>query len=203
MNYLKLFFCLLSSFCSSISIGQAVTNAISATAGNLSSSIFDGPTGSNLAPVGTLGLLIVDTEGDGISLFTAAPIDDETFFNGTDDYIGGIASSSEFFGTASVAFSNEEVSNPLLSAGDEFYIAWFPGIAASATELTSGADYGLVRGSDWVLAASGSVTEGSVTGGNTIFSVGGAIAVPEPSTYAAILGFLAFGFVAYKRRRSM
>ena len=42
--------------------------------------------------------------------------------------------------------------------------------------------------------------DGLVEGGQLSLMTSGASAIPEPSTYAAILGALGLGFAAYRRR---
>lgn len=173
---------------------------ITTQGGSFGTPLLNAPTGSTQIMSDTLGVLLVDTLGDGIAL-DAAMISDESFWGGTDNYIAGITGSSNLFGPGSdvvVSFSAQSANNAVLSTGQSFYIAWFPGLISSVTTIGLGQAYGLTRDSSWVLPTDGGTFAGNPAGagGNALFTVG---AIPEPSTYALILSIVLFAFILVRK----
>lgn len=100
------------------------------------------------------------------------------------------------------SFSSSEA----ISSGDQFGIISFAGSSTSAigsSEFTTWTVDG-----NWLLPNSGNNESfgnaGIYTTMTSSYSQGlvANAAVPEPSTYAAIAGFMAIGFAAYRRRRT-
>lgn len=179
-------------------------------------------------PIGSVGVIVADTSGDG---FLA-------------DYITGSASFSDFAGTSLTIGSNLGSSSDdtiisvftaidlgggftgfndqetitlsgSLGTGDNLALYWFPDVSVNSI-AGAVSQYGFFR-TDSISSGSGSQmafvmpADGvNLTLASASVSIGGdipdsaltAVAVPEPSTYAAILGALALGFVAYRRRKA-
>lgn len=95
--------------------------------------------------------------------------------------------------------------------GYNLAIRWFPTLTEQALSpgfATFYGEYGFNQDSSWVAPAAGNTISlemltQSTTIGNVPDVLGYAVQqtpIPEPSTYAAIFGALALGFVAYRRR---
>ncbi len=135
-----------------------------------------------------------------------------SFFGGNDILVfsGAFDSSSGFgLGTAFLSFTDVPLATYPI-AQSNLIIRWFPTLSAQSAApgfATFYGEYGFTQDSSWVAPAPGSslmyefVTVAA--GGTIADAVGRATlqtAIPEPSTYAAIFGALALGFVAYRRR---
>lgn len=105
------------------------------------------------------------------------------------------------------------LNNISLAANTNLLVRWFPTLTIGASApggSTPYGQYGSLTDVAWVSPSNGqTVAIGFLTlsaGGSTADSAGFAslttTAIPEPSTYAAILGALALGFVAYRRRQA-
>jgi hypothetical protein len=175
------------------------------------------------APIGTYAILVSDTGSDGfLGSYTSAADADFSIFSGTSLTSGSILSGTgndEIIGVFQMAdlgtggssffsfLTGIDISgSSSLSSGQNLAVYWFPTI--TNTSITGSVnEYGFYR-SDSVDTASGSdIAFVMPTDGAYIFAEFPdaasftAVAVPEPSTYAALLGALALGFVAYRRRR--
>jgi hypothetical protein len=153
--------------------------------------------------VGQEGVVLVDLDG---SPFTAAAltdlasglnISDSASYDGFSVIYSGLV--TDFFGTAifDVAAGAVDLSNGI-DAGDSFGILIF---GASSGTTSAGDSYGIFTDGSWVLPNDGS----GVTFGSELTQVASApglssTVVPEPSTFAALAGFLALGCVALRRR---
>lgn len=192
-------------------VGLAVNVTITAGAGTSGAGNEVQTQATNDAPVGILGLLIIDTENDGIGEFDfgggqrrlepgAFTLD--SFFNGSDDFIAGRSTSVVAFGVSTIGFSFEGANNAGLDQGDPFYIAWFPSLSFTSTNFSAGDWYGYTGfnlTNSWVLPSDGgAVTVGALRAGPAIFQV---TAIPEPSTYALIvLGLAVVGGLRFRRK---
>lgn len=85
-----------------------------------------------------------------------------------------------------------------LTAGDDYGLIWFPSASSVA-----GSSYGGYENALFTMPADGNTFTAGASLPSTVQSADYTFAaVPEPSTYAMMLGALALGFVAYRRRRS-
>lgn len=104
---------------------------------------------------------------------------------------GGPIAAGLVGGITSVDFTN-------LTAGDDYGLIWFPSASSVAGSAYGGYENALfTMPADGGAFTAGTVLPSAVQSADYTFA-----AVPEPSTYAAFLGVLALGFVAYRRRRS-
>jgi len=160
----------------------------------------------NPIPDGALFQVIASPDAD-----FAAPTSD-SFYGGNDILVfsGAFDSSTGFGpGTAFLAFTEIPLADyPIAQAN--LIIRWFPSLTPGIESpgATFYGEYGFPQDSSWVApSAGGSLHYQFVTaavGGEFPDSAGYAgyqtAPIPEPSTYAAIFGALALGFVAYRRR---
>jgi hypothetical protein len=148
-------------------------------------------TGGFMAPTPTTFI-----SGSEIMLWTGAFDSSTTGFNGVMD------------------IAPAPISISTLPAGWALMVQWFPtlGSAAGAPgNSTAYGQYSTINDGTWVSPADAAVVTFtfltlSGTGGNGTsadslgFATSTTAPIPEPSTYAAILGAMALGFVAYRRR---
>lgn len=125
-------------------------------------------------------------------------------------YVEEIFTAGQFAGVAD-SLSLASGNFPLLNAGDQLAVAWFPTLIGSAHfgppdfELLAEVSYGLLTFIDnpfWQVPADGTVLTDDYAvvpaGSRAFYTVS---AIPEPSTYAVLLGLAVLGFTAYRRRR--
>lgn len=180
--------------------------------------------GGSPAPVGSRAILVVDTDGSG---FVGDYIDgspDFGAFDGLDFSIGSTIGSStnrilqsmtvgdlggEIFGVSSVLNFNLESG---IDTGDALALYWFPEILSSTITGTL-FEYGFFRSdvidpfatSAFFIPSDGSSESiyafSADIGGSTPASALTAMAIPEPSTYAALFGGAAVALIWMRRRR--
>jgi len=183
---------------------------------------FDG----NIAPIGSKGVLVANTGSDGFLGDYITSSADFNAFNGTSLTVGSVLGGSgndeivgvfdvTDFGDGFIGF-NDEITFNLGSVAQNQQLAlyWFPtisttSISGSLTEYgffrsdspDSGADVGFIvqaDGSNDILAAVDSSFDTTSPSSLQLTS----IAVPEPSSFAAIAGIMTLGFVMVRRRRA-
>lgn len=170
--------------------------------------LFNGA-GSALAD-GSLFMLVADTSRNGFGALNAGSLSTTGFINADDQILGrGFVESSFGTGaTASIALQSGAYAQ--LDAGDPLAMLWFPGLNSSAFSILSGASYGLfttttpASGPAWVIPIDGTVNIQAMNLVNDTGAMSGRAlltAIPEPSTYAAILGACALGLAGWRRRR--
>lgn len=179
------------------------------------------------APITSYAVLVADTGSNGfLGSYTSAADADFSIFSGTsltigssisgagDDQIIGVFRMQDFGGASGIqgSLSGINVVSGSLAANQQLAVYWFPTVTTTSIAGTL-SEYGFYR-SDTVDASSDIAFVMPGDGANVNLyafnfdggsvPVGGfvAVAVPEPSTYAAIFGALALGFVAHRRRKA-
>lgn len=157
-------------------------------------------------PGGVLTLLVVDAGDDGFGFLNPGLLQDDKFILGASDpdlYLSQMGTSINvgdgiaLFPNQTLALGTTNVLGDSLSAGDNFYIVWFPDLAASTTNLTAGDIFGFARGANWELPSSGNIVGVTINGG-----ISSGVVIPEPSTYALIvLGLVLVGGMRIRRRK--
>jgi hypothetical protein len=153
---------------------------------------------------GQIGIMIVDTTGEGFGNLSNLVSDLSIFASTTyGSSLTNVSSrtASEFFGSISLSGGATFELEGGITAGDSFGIAVF----SNSTEVTLVGDtITFWTDSSWIVPPDGSTgTFGdefrqfnSSDSPTATFTV-----VPEPATYATLLGLLALGFVVTRRAR--
>jgi hypothetical protein len=92
-----------------------------------------------------------------------------------------------------------------LQAGDQLAVVWFTDVSSNSTVLTAGNIYGLYTENDatWQAPSANGEADLTIPGGQDAnMTTTSLSAVPEPSTYALIVGAAALLFAAWRRRQS-
>jgi hypothetical protein len=157
-------------------------------------------------PLGTLGLMVVDSNDDGYYGETPGTEIGAGSINVGDmttlgDYVAGRKGSQTGIPSARVSFGAGEVSventNAATDVGTTYAILHFPGLTIANTALVGNEPYMVTENAaNWIIPASGTVS--TTTMNNPVPA--SLVVVPEPSTYAGIFGLAALG-LAYLRRR--
>ncbi len=169
----------------------AVSNGAIALSGTALSNV-QGVTASTDLVAGRLGLLIIDTAGDGfLGGYTATVAGDadpltslnaltpKTNFQATG---ANLALNSTFYGdyiaarlTTSVAFGNTTMSGALTGfdntatyAGKNYAIVWFDTLTTAGAETVASGYFGIARGADWTLPAGNTGTQSFGTSGTSL-----------------------------------
>lgn len=183
-------------------IGHGQTVTLDITVGILTDS-----TGTTRLANGALFQVIASPD----NLFTA-PIP-SAFIGGND----AILWSGSFDSTASGVSGAMQVFLPDLSAttfaGNYLLVRWFPSltVADSTPGVIAFGQYGYPNDSSWIAPDRGgtlsydfrTVSSGYGSVPDSFGAATYSTAVPEPATYATFTGFLAFGFVVWRRRRAV
>jgi hypothetical protein len=144
---------------------------------------------ANAAGTPTTGMswgVLVDTAGDGFAVTPTGALGGDNYFVGS-----ALTVTSPPFGGTGVALNT----NPFdltggVEALDLFGIFW-----------TDGTAYGFVTAGGATLPSDGGTVAYNTVFTDDPYTAGGSI-VPEPSTYAALAGMLALGYVMVRRRRA-
>jgi hypothetical protein len=168
---------------------------------------------------GSLVLLVGDTAQNGFNSFVAgSSLTFGSFLNSDDQILGLTTILPGGTGSAIGSFSEIPIADgefSQLTAGDRLAVVWFSSVSGSDSSLLSGESYGLfssslpeVDGPDaWVIPSIGATIDiqfRTILGGGTHAeneAYANLTAIPEPSTYAAILGAGVLGFAIYRRKR--
>lgn len=158
-------------------------------------------------PAGILTLLVVDAGDDGFGFLTPGILQDDKFILGATDadlYLTQMSTTITFFGDSVAQFPNQTMAlgttnllGDALTAGDNFYIVWFPDLPGGTTNLVAGDIFGYSRLSSWELPASGNIAGQAAFGG-----LANQVVIPEPSTYALIvMGLAIVGGLRFRRKQ--
>lgn len=167
---------------------------------------------SGLDPLasGQTAIFVVDTAGDGFSGITVGDDLSAGQTLGTDDYIVSITFTQSIPAVLNVASFTSFIFNQGdggVAADDNFGIYVFDG---TTTATAAAGTYGIATDSSWTIPTNNASTwdfqpVADVDSFATVsgLSIATAVsAVPEPSTYAALSGLLALGYVMVRRRRA-
>jgi len=170
---------------------------------------------------GRLVLLVADTNQNGFgALFTGSHLTAGSFLNGDDQILGRAFTEAD--GGAAAQFNLIPLaSNPTpglftqLTTGDHLAIIWFSLLGEDATQLAYMDSYGLfssssltLDGDPWQIPSGGSTISINFLTQDALgthpetdaFANLTVSAVPEPATYAALLGLTVLGLAAWRRR---
>jgi hypothetical protein len=168
---------------------------------------------------GGLVLLVGDTAQNGFNSFAAgSSLTFGSFLNDDDQILGLTAILPGGAGSALGSFADIPIADAefsQLTAGDRLGLVWFSSVSSGTSALLGGETYGLfssflpaVDGPDaWVVPAIGATIDiqfRTLLAGGThaeTEAYANMTAIPEPSTYAAILGAGVLGFAIYRRKR--
>lgn len=183
--------------------------------------------GTTLVSVGSLGVLVVDTAGDGflsLAELDGFAVTQNTFW-GDDDYLLAVMPAADGI----PGFFNTDLPNINygvgLSEGDKIGFYWFPELDTPGASLSPALSWGFYRNDAADEAVGGSIGftlpvndtsalylafftpefSGVPEALGTIAAftaMPGVSPVPEPSTYAALFGVVGLVFAARRRRRS-
>lgn len=162
---------------------------------------------------GSLVLLVADTGDNGFtSLLAGSDLSVGSFLNSDDQILFRAVVDSDQFGVGSVVGSANLIFDefPTLEVGHTLSLIWFSSVTGSSLTLTGGEDYGLFSAGvedDWIVPSASSlvelsfVTQAAEGSYSDSLSIASFSVIPEPSTYAALLGIASLGFAALHRRR--
>lgn len=170
---------------------------------------------STVFPDGGLVQLIASTSGSDFAAPTAG-----AFVSGDDVILASFGLDSSLTGlpgTTSVVISDINFAGDL-GAGDALMLRWFPTLTASSptSSLTVGTIFGQFTSSApidvsaaWFLPSDGATlglqflttSTGVGSWADSQYALATNTVVPEPSTYAAVLGVLVLGVTGYRRFR--
>ena len=188
------------SLIASLTSAQAV---LSVTSANVTG--FQDESGTALTS-GVLGVLVVDTAGNGFGAVTAgdiqvgATLGDDDYIDGGDDLIIKLFDSTTALGSSFLQAGGSNSIEFADGASRDFIVYWFPSlsVAGGSTAITAGDRYGAARdAATWTLSS----TDGFNTNGAAVTSAGAATltAVPEP-TSTALLGLGGLSLLMRRRR---
>jgi len=165
--------------------------------------------GSSVVQEGQTVIMIADTTGTGFdagsvfnstlggSLASGLSITDGATFGTGVVFLDSAVAANNFLSTPIASFGTT-FDLGTVSAANEFAFIVFD---SSSTTTLDGDTYALYTNSvEWIIPSDGSnVTINPATSAS---SFGGTVAVPEPSTFAALAGLCALGAVMVRRRRA-
>jgi hypothetical protein len=180
---------------------------------NLGSGFLYGADGSTLFPDNGLLQLVASSTDTTFNSVTAG-----SFTSGDDVVLASFAFDHSTTSTPGFSIASLDLAYTApVGQGDAIALRWFPTLTLASPAPLAGTIYGQFRtdailsGSDiaWVLPSDGAIVTlnfGTIAlGGESPDNLAVAnlvvTAVPEPATYAAILGFVTLGLVGYRRFR--
>lgn len=150
-----------------------------------------------------------NTTGVGFTTLLPGSLQVSSLLNSTYQVLGAAEIDSSFTSSADVSGATDSLQLggamfPNLSTGDQLAIAWFPTLVyGTDTALPAGTVYGLYTvnsSAAWQVPA-GNTSNFTVVAPDNLAAT--FTAIPEPHTYAALLGASAFAAVfAFRRRRA-
>ena len=163
----------------------------------------DAITALTAGDAGKIGVYVVSKDGSAFptSLTDGLSLSDSATYGASFEFIN-TNTAVDFFGV-SLASGGTVTYGGGVDAGDSFGIILFDN---STTDTLAGDTYRIYTDASWILPAD---TGASLSFGDAFAAVSGGAntgsgsvaAVPEPSTFAALAGFLALGCVALRRRK--
>ena len=172
---------------------------------------FSGIASTNItgAVAGSSSYVIVDTNNDGLAFDGSVAGDTFTlnsFVGASDDYVIGYnASTSTFAGDNLSGAANFTLDTNGVSANDAFYIVTFGSETTTSVTATAGLGFNVLSAADWLVPGANGDTltySANFTQYDSINLTAQTVAVPEPSTFAALAGLCALGAVMVRRRRA-
>lgn len=155
----------------------AISNGAIALSGTALKNVQGTTAGTDLA-AGLLGLLVIDTAGDGfLNGYTASAAASNALTPKTDfattganlsvgqtflgDYIAGRLTTTVAFSETSMSGAITGFNNVAPFAGKNYAIVWFSGLTTVGTELAApaGSFFGIARGGDWTLPVGNTGTQ--------------------------------------------
>ena len=167
--------------------GSAITNTINAAA--------------------STSFVVVDTAGDGLD-FNASSVGFtfalDSFVGATDDYVVGVNFTTTGFAAGLTPGSaNFTLDTFGITADDAFYIVLFGSETTASVTTTAGLGFNTVNAVNWLVPGANNSSLAFPADFTQLDSVNATAltVVPEPSTYAALAGLLALGYVMVGRRK--
>jgi len=213
----------MKSILSRLAVHLALLPACQRTYGNFVTIAFDAQAlftfDGTIAPENSLFLLVADTGKNGFDTALPGSLAVGSFIAGDDQILGrGFTETLEGVTAGTGLTSSIELESGIFSqldAGDPLAVLWFPTLSSDAFNLVAGTSYGIfttllpVSDHAWQIPVNGTidlyetrlVNDIGAFSGRALHTVA-ATAIPEPSTYAALLGLAVLGLAAYRRRRA-
>lgn len=147
-------------------------------------------------PNGTLGLVVVDTSGDGAFELSAGSIGIGDTTSG-DQIVARLESTTSAFPSvgANITANGQNIDNTGL-VGDPYAIFWLPGLSIASTVVAQGQSYGFETHTNAIIPSSGNVTAWNANGGPADLT-----AVPEPAFFGLVTGVCAAWALIQRRRK--
>jgi len=193
-------------------IKSIVTSIFLTSALSVSAVTFSGQAVTNItgAVAGSSSYVIVDTNNDGLAFDGSVAGDTFTlnsFVGTSDDYVIGYnASTSTFAGDNLSGAASFTLDTNGVSANDAFYIVTFGSETTTSVTATAGLGFNVLSAANWLVpGANGDnlAYPANFTQYDSInLTAQTVVAVPEPSTFAALAGLCALGAVMVRRRRA-
>ena len=177
-------------------------------ASNLSALGISGTAVQNASPLvgGNGSFLLVDTGGDGID-FNASSLGVSLSVGSTigNDYVAGYNEVNTGFGVSLPGNANFTIGDGGTSNNDSFYILFFDVATTSNYTTAGGENFGTLDDASWNIGANNGASlqygsAGTLAQFSTLSLTG--TVVPEPSSAAVLIGAVALGFVATRRRKA-
>jgi hypothetical protein len=157
---------------------------------------------------GDFSVLLVDTSGSGFNSAALSTLTAGADLTSSSTYAGfevlTTTTASFFFGSTTAEFNiaNFDVLGQPIVSSDLFGILTFTG---GSTTAANGTSYEIWTDATWDIPADGGTetfNSGALVQLDSVAAGSVGSVVPEPSTYAALSGLLALGYVMARRRRA-